>query len=194
MSTSAVRAFSLRVAMAIGRTALHLTLICRGRDTNRITLCVASHLTTLSHAGEQTASQAGYAMCVFHRNHVGPSKAEYAMGVASDLVWAITTASQAECANTPCASLQIVRRFAHHSFYPASAPCPNAGEVRWRARRGSDGARVTEQAVLAGAHSQHRWPSHHCSKKDETYSHHSPSIVHDAQSDEIRGTQTKESC
>ena len=68
------------------RTALHLTLMCRGRDTKRLQVCVASHLIAprISPCGIRTASQAGYAMCGFLRPHVGHSKAEYAMCVALD--------------------------------------------------------------------------------------------------------------
>ena len=45
---------------------------------------------------------------------------------------------------------------------------------------------VREHAALAGAHSQHRGGLHHHRKKNsETHSHLSPSIVHDAQSDEM---------
>ena len=42
-----------------------------------------------------------------------------------------------------------------------------------------------EHAALAGAHSQHSGPSPPQQKKEESYSHHPPSIVHDAQTGEI---------
>ena len=104
------------------RTALHLTLMCHGRDTKQTnivrhfapncSMCIpcekkreqlrkllphcASYRTSLihvfPHAGEQTASQAGYATCVFLRP-----------------TWAITAPQEGR--NT--SGFRIVRRFAH---------------------------------------------------------------------------------
>ena len=164
--------------MATGRTALHLTMMCRGRDTHRITLCVASHLiascvspcdmkreqirqllphcaslrTSLIHVfpvRESKQLRKLVTPCAFFsRHHVGHPKAEYAMGVALDRMWATTMASQAEYAKTPCASVRTSFILTSHCTLPKFA---REGGERWRARLGCGGARGRQQAALARA-------------------------------------------
>ena len=86
---------------------------------------------------------------------------------------------------------RIMRRLAHLCSTPLlhvsmvlnAQRSTNAREERWLARPGCGGARGRVFATLAGTHSPYSGRSLPQQKNDESY--HSPSIVHDAQTEEI---------
>ena len=103
MALSASRGFQRACVAGVTRTDSH----CASLRTKLPALCVASHLTypRMYHAREQTSSQAGYAMCVLHRPHVGHLETEYAMCVAFGTPCG--PPRQLRKLSTPCASLPV---------------------------------------------------------------------------------------
>ena len=79
----------------------------------------------------------------------------------------------------------MVRRFAHHSFQPDTAPCPNAGRER-------DDEHARAAVVHAGGDMRPQLErtlrANTIAEKRVRHTHTSPLIVHDAQSDEIGTT------